>query len=184
MTTESLETRTEDGDFKFIFNTLGANSLQRRHYSFPSILPSRLGNGNLLVAQRATLAQTATVESLSFYVKTASGKYGLTSLTQQAPMGARERRKPKLLKSPLPSVGTRQMSLLQSPCLKGHTGSHTSRATTIWHLSRICPGRVDITRTPMDRCQRHFPHRLKARSFTGLCSQLSPRRAFRSLRTN
>ena len=35
MTTESLETRTEDGDFKFIFKRLVANSLQRRHSSCP-----------------------------------------------------------------------------------------------------------------------------------------------------
>jgi len=31
------------------------------------------GNGNLLLAQRATLAQAATVESLSFYVITTAG---------------------------------------------------------------------------------------------------------------
>ena len=30
-------------------------------------------NGNKLVAQRATLSQTATIQSLSFYVVTASG---------------------------------------------------------------------------------------------------------------
>jgi hypothetical protein len=35
------------------------------------------GNGNLLLAQTATLGQTATIKSLSFYVSTASGKLRL-----------------------------------------------------------------------------------------------------------
>ena len=43
-----------------------------------NILPSAdSGNGNLLVAQSTTLSQTATIQSLSFYVTTAGGNLRL-----------------------------------------------------------------------------------------------------------
>jgi hypothetical protein len=42
------------------------------------------GNGNLLVAQQVTLAQTATLQSLSFYVATATGRLRLAVYTDVA----------------------------------------------------------------------------------------------------
>ena len=45
------------------------------------------GNGNLLVAQQATLTQTATIESLSFYVTNASGKLRLGIFDATGPNG-------------------------------------------------------------------------------------------------
>ena len=45
------------------------------------------GNGNLLIAQKAALAQTATVQSLSFYVTTASGNLILGIYDATGPNG-------------------------------------------------------------------------------------------------
>src|SRR3989338_3237690 len=45
------------------------------------------GNGNLLVAQSATLSQTATIQSLSFYVTTASGNLRLGIYDATGPSG-------------------------------------------------------------------------------------------------
>ena len=45
------------------------------------------GNGNLIVAQQATLTETATVQSLSFYVTKASGKLRLGIFDATGPNG-------------------------------------------------------------------------------------------------
>jgi len=45
------------------------------------------GNGNLLIAQQATLSQTATIQSLSFYVTTASGDLRLGIYDATGPNG-------------------------------------------------------------------------------------------------
>jgi hypothetical protein len=52
------------------------------------------GNGNLLVAQQVALSQTATIQSLSFYVTTASGNLRLGIYDASGPSGA-----PKVLKA-------------------------------------------------------------------------------------
>jgi hypothetical protein len=45
------------------------------------------GNGNLLIAQQATLSQTATIQSMSFYVSTAAGKLRLGVYDATGPSG-------------------------------------------------------------------------------------------------
>jgi len=53
-----------------------------------SILPiADGGNGNLLVAQQASLTQSRTVQSLSFYVTAASGKLRLAIYDATGPAG-------------------------------------------------------------------------------------------------
>ena len=46
------------------------------------------GNGNYLIAQQSTLPESATIESLSFYVATASGKMRLGIYDSTGPAGA------------------------------------------------------------------------------------------------
>jgi hypothetical protein len=45
------------------------------------------GNANLLIAQAATLSQSGTIQSLSFYVTTASGKLRLGVYDSTGPSG-------------------------------------------------------------------------------------------------
>src|SRR5947209_4383741 len=53
-----------------------------------NILPTNdSGNGNLLIAQRASLSQTATIQSLSFYVPVAAGTLRLGIYDSTGPSG-------------------------------------------------------------------------------------------------
>ena len=129
------------------------------------------GNGNLLVAQQATLPVTSVLQSMSFYVTNATGKLRL-GVYDAGGLGGGPGNKVAETGEITPTVGWNEANVI-APCicLGGHTGLRTSRATTISHFPRHSPDRPITTRNPMDRCRQRFPHRLKARSFTGLCSQ-------------
>jgi len=72
-------------DRSIAHNTIAANSQVNFTFSLapiiigePNVLPTDdNGNGNMLFAQAATLSQTATLQSLSFYVTSAAGKLRL-----------------------------------------------------------------------------------------------------------
>jgi hypothetical protein len=139
-------------------------------------------NGNLLVAQQATLPQTATVESLSFYITNASGKLRLGIFDATGPNGDPGTKKAETTEI-TPTVGWNKANVVTPVSLP--QGSYwLAYLASDNNLSKIYPGRLDITRTPMDRCQRHFPHRLKAMSSTFLCSQPLVPRAFSYLHTH
>ena len=68
---------------------------------------ARSRNGNQLLAQTTTLAQAATIQSLSFYVAAASGKLILGIYDATAPMAGRALSKPRLLALPQRQAGIR-----------------------------------------------------------------------------
>ena len=79
-------------------------------------------NGNKLVAQRATLSQTATIQSLSFYVVTASGNLRLGIYDATGPGGGPGAKKAETA-SITPTTGWNTANVrLRFLCLQELTG--------------------------------------------------------------
>ena len=88
-------------------------------------------NSNLLLAQQTTLGQSATIQTLSFYVTTAAGKLRLGIYDASGPGGGPGRRRLRRMRSPPSSAGIRQASSLRSRYPPGPTGWPTCPAVTL-----------------------------------------------------
>ena len=124
-------------------------------------------NGNLLIAQQATLTQAATIQSLSFYVTNAAGDLRLGIYDATGPGGDPEARRLKRMRLCRCPDGTPSPSLSRSRCRRAPIGLPICRAATAWVSRLITLAPPAITRSGSARCRRHSQRLRRQSTFIG-----------------